>query len=111
MLHLILALLFGAPATVALAAGAPKFDIQSTCRAAEPANGETAASKRETYEKCMRGELSARKELGPLLTRASAADRRICLQEAGGLYPSYIELLVCLELRETPMQETRAPNR
>ncbi len=112
MFRLILPLtLLGAPGAV-LASTLPKFDIESTCRAALPSDlGDNSGGKQESYKKCMRGELSARKEAETALRGAAAADRKICLEEAGSIYPSYIELLVCLELRQTPTQETAAGSR
>src|SRR5215207_4535523 len=73
----------------------PELDVAVSCRAA--ANAGLSVS--ESYQSCMNDERSARAELARDWTTFTAADRGRCTTEAsGGGLPSYVELLVCLQM-------------
>jgi hypothetical protein len=80
---------------VAAADEVPRLDIEATCRAAQPLTHED----RRPYENCMRDERGAEADLRRQWSSFSAPSKTRCAQEAtiGGT-PSYVELLVCLQL-------------
>ena len=89
----------------------PRFDIEATCKAAQPLTAED----RNPYESCMREEIDAERQLKGMWSSASAGHRETCGQEAqiGGT-PSYVDMLTCLQLAQgtastAPPQRRRAP--
>ena len=83
----------------------PVFDVAVSCRAAATAG--LAAD--ESYQSCMNDERSAREELTRKWSAFASNDRGRCAAEAseGGL-PSYVELLVCLQM-ERDAREMQTP--
>ncbi len=89
----------------------PTLDVAASCRAAATAG--MAAD--ESYRNCMSDEHSARQELLRSWTSFAASDRSRCTTEASGDgLPSYVELLVCLQMsrdatrmQTTPLQGAR----
>ncbi|GJE12281.1 MULTISPECIES: hypothetical protein [Methylobacterium] len=90
-----LALLILAPA--ARADAVPTLDVEKTCRSSQVAN--TSISDQANYDGCLRSEREARKEAERHWATYSPAAKRQCQDQfkAGG-YPSYVEMVTCLEL-------------
>src|SRR5215212_10868918 len=73
----------------------PTFNIEETCRAAHPLGPE----ERDPYQGCMKDEATARSELQRQWARFEAGNRDLCAQETRiGGYPSYVEVLTCLQM-------------
>ena len=71
------------------------FDVAVSCRAAASAG----IAESQGYQSCMNDERSAREELVRDWATFAAADRSRCTTElSGGGLPSYVELLVCLQI-------------
>jgi len=71
--------------------GVPTLDVEKECR--------FEGGSSEIYDRCVRDENDARKEVEALWSKASSADRTSCVSEAtSGGYASYIELVICLEM-------------
>ncbi|WP_336490721.1 hypothetical protein [Methylobacterium nigriterrae] len=89
-----LALLAG-PA--AAAEGPPKLDIDATCKSA--ATADVSGSDNASVEGCLRSEREARKEAERRWGDYTPAAKSQCEKQfqAGG-YPSYVEMVTCLEL-------------
>ena len=84
----------------------PELDVAVSCRAAATAG----LSVSESYQSCMNDERSARAELARDWTTFAGADRSRCTTEAsGGGLPSYVELLVCLQMSRDAAQMRRLP--
>jgi hypothetical protein len=82
-----------------LAQGLPAFDVEATCREAQPLGPED----RDPYQGCLKDERTARTELQRVWGGFEAADRSTCVQETElGGYPSYVELLTCLQMYKGP---------
>jgi len=72
----------------------PRFDVAKTCKAAVELVGQG-----RTVESCVAGEERARKEIEKDWATFPTAERNQCIQTAAkGGSPSYIEIIVCLEL-------------
>ncbi len=86
--------------TIGLAFGVsdkiPQYDVKSTCRAAvDFTSGEAG----RTVAMCLAGEESAHKEITKEWATIPISDRRHCIDTVGvGGSPSYIELLICLQM-------------
>ncbi|WP_430911329.1 hypothetical protein [Methylobacterium sp. sgz302541] len=82
----------------ARADGPPTLDIERTCRSAASANV-GLGSDRTSEDGCLRSERDARAEATRRWSDFSAAAKTQCSKqfEAGG-YPSYVEMVTCLEL-------------
>jgi len=79
---------------VAASSGVPSLDTRPTCAGAE-SDGLTS----RTVAGCMQSEQQARDELASKWTNFPATDRHECVAQTGiGGYPSYVQVLVCLEL-------------
>lgn len=79
----------------ALADAPPKLDVASTCRSSGSANPDVGRAS----DGCLRSENEARNTLGRQWSSFGPDAKRQCSQQsrAGG-FPSYVELLTCLEL-------------
>ncbi|SFL18828.1 hypothetical protein [Methylobacterium pseudosasicola] len=93
----------GALALLALASGSaradtvPKLDVETTCKSAQVAN--TSISDQANYDGCLRSEREAKREAESHWgTYTSAAKRQCESQFKAGGYPSYVEMVTCLEL-------------
>jgi hypothetical protein len=74
----------------------PRYDVKSTCRAAVTL---AAGSEGRTVESCVAGEEVAHKELEKGWAKIPSAERSQCVGTvAVGGSPSYVELLVCVEM-------------
>jgi hypothetical protein len=101
-------LLVGSGLVIKTADPIPNLDVKSTCRAAI----ELAGSTGRTVDSCVAGEMGARKELEKDWSKFPAAERNQCIQTAAkGGSPSYVEIIVCLEMmrdsrvRKEPQKE------
>ena len=75
----------------------PRYDVRPTCRAA--INMVTGGGEGRTVESCLAGEEKARKELEKDWPKIPSAERIQCIATMGkGGAPSYVELIVCLEM-------------
>ncbi len=82
-------------ASISVAQQLPTFDIEATCRAAHSLGPED----RDPYQGCMKDEGAARSELQRQWAQVEAANRATCVEETGiGGYPSYVEVLTCLQM-------------
>jgi len=73
----------------------PKLNIKGTCRRAQPLSGQQSA-----YQGCINDETDAQRELSRTWFDFKPSPRSTCTQatKIGGLSPSYVELLTCLQL-------------
>ncbi|SDM21105.1 hypothetical protein SAMN05216360_101206 [Methylobacterium phyllostachyos] len=85
----------------------PSLDVEQTCRSAQVAN--TSISDQANYDGCLRSEREAKKEAERHWGNYTPAAKRQCQNQfkAGG-YPSYVEMVTCLELASgtVPTQST-----
>ncbi|MGU3668596.1 hypothetical protein ACLBX9_30815 [Methylobacterium sp. A49B] len=90
----ITAILIAAPAW---ADTVPNLDVEKTCKSAQVTN--TSISDQANYDGCLRSEREAKKEAERQWGTYSSAAKRQCENQfkAGG-YPSYVEMVTCLEL-------------
>jgi hypothetical protein len=81
-----------------MAAEVPSIAVEKTCRAAQENQGAAL----HTYDACMTDERNARAQLAAgLWEKAKASTRGTCMGSGGTApYPSYIELLICVQLYE-----------
>jgi hypothetical protein len=96
------------PANISIAQQLPRFDIEATCREAQPLGPED----RDPYQGCIRDEGQARAELQRQWAQFDPANRTSCVEETGiGGYPSYVEVLTCLQMYSgaptTPLKPRR----
>jgi hypothetical protein len=94
------------------AEGLPSLNAEPSCRAAADAAamGSIAGGNVRDLDSCMRDENEARDQLGKEWAEFSASDQQRCTSETKtGGSPSYVELLVCLEMirdAKTPGTDT-----
>lgn len=103
--------LAGTGLLLTVADGVPHYDVKPTCRAAI----EMMGSQGRTIESCMASETAARDEVAKDWQRVPSEEKTRCLQtalQAGS--PSYVELLICVEmnrdsrLRKAQVKEEQA---
>ncbi|MDP4002117.1 hypothetical protein [Methylobacterium sp. NEAU K] len=75
----------------------PHLDVEKTCQSAQVAN--TSISDKANYDGCLRSEREAKREAESHWSGYTASAKRQCEDQfkAGG-YPSYVEMVTCLEL-------------
>jgi hypothetical protein len=94
------ALLLALLGSVAARADAvPQLDVEKTCASAGRVNIGSSATEEESRNGCLRSEREAKKEAERRWGDYSAAAKSQCQSQfkAGG-YPSYVEMVTCLEL-------------
>ncbi|QFU16658.1 hypothetical protein [Microvirga thermotolerans] len=81
-------------ATPVVAAEVPVLDIQSTCKAAVALDPSDTAPQ----QTCMKEETEARADLAKQWDAVAEPLRRRCVEETSvGGYPSYVEVLTCIQ--------------
>ena len=94
------------PLTSPVSDKVPVFDVAVSCRAAASAG----LSVSQGYQSCMNDERSAREELLRDWASFAAVDRSRCTAESSGDgLPSYVELLVCLQMSRDAARMRRPP--
>ena len=79
-----------------LADTVPRYDVTSTCRKAVALTG---GPEGRSVDSCVAGEEAARKDLDNQWPKLPTGDRTQCIGTvAVGGSPSYVELLICLEM-------------
>jgi hypothetical protein len=105
-------LLIGIGFVINVADAVPRYDIKPTCRAAIDLSA--AGTGGRTVESCMVGEEKARKELEKDWSKIPIAERNRCIATmAKGGFPSYVELVICVEMTRDSrvhQEEERAAN-
>jgi hypothetical protein len=81
---------------VVLAALAPTINMSTTCHGEQ--KGLPSDQRASTYNTCMQAEQSARTELDKKWSSFPGAAKQPCVALAG-TFASYVELLVCIEIR------------
>jgi hypothetical protein len=94
-----MSLAFGAALLHATADGIPNLDVATGCRAAARMGDQLSLD--STLKQCLADEHGARNELEKQWSQFSPALRQRCLAttETGGS-PSYVEVLVCLQMAQ-----------
>lgn len=88
-------LILGAQLLIPVADTVPAFDVSTSCKGA--ASVQVADS--QTFSSCMKDEETARTQLLKSWQSWPASERAQCADEASsGGPPSYVDLLVCLEI-------------
>src|SRR3954466_13154126 len=92
---LITATLMIAATPILAAEEVPRFNIEATCRAAQSLGPEDT----DPFRGCMSDETVAEGDLKRQWARFDPGNRSNCVQETGiGGYPSYVEVLTCLQM-------------
>jgi hypothetical protein len=95
------AMMLSSQVTLVAAEGPPKLNAEPSCRAAadSAAMGSLGGGNVRDLASCMRDENEARDQLGKEWAQFSPDDQQRCTSETRmGGSPSYVELLVCLEM-------------
>ena len=80
---------------IATARSVPSIDVNKTCRL----SAQGSSTPGQDVQTCIRAQNDAREELAKEWTTYSAADRQRCTSMASsGYFPSYVELVVCLQI-------------
>jgi hypothetical protein len=78
-----------------VAEGVPRFNIEATCRAAQALGPEDT----DPVRGCLTDERAAEGDLQRHWASFNPGNRSTCVQETGvGGYPSYVEVLTCLQM-------------
>ena len=86
--------LLGSSLLINVASAVPTYNVKPTCRQAL----ELFAVTGRTAEMCEATELAARAEIVKGWSHFSEADKSLCAHHGAHMAPSYVELLVCLEM-------------
>ena len=109
------AMVLAVQVTLVAAAGIPNLNPEPSCRAAadSAAMGTIAGGNVRDLASCMRDENEARDQLAKEWAEFSPSDQERCTSETKtGGSPSFVELLVCLEMirdAKNPSGQTPAP--
>jgi len=101
MWRLIATMVLGSQVALAAAEGPPNLNAEPSCRAAADAAamGSLGGGNVRDLASCMRDENEARDQLGKEWSQFTPGDQQRCASETRmGGSPSYVELLVCLEM-------------
>ena len=82
---------------IAAAAEFPTIAIERTCRTAQPLDSQDT----QPVEHCTQEEREARAQLEAQWAKFAADKQRLCVEQTNlGGYPSYVEVLTCLQMYE-----------
>jgi hypothetical protein len=101
MWRFIATMVLGSQVTLAAAEAVPNLNVEPSCRAAadSAAMGTIAGANVRDLASCMRDENEARDQLAKEWSQFLPGERERCTSETKtGGSPSYVELLVCLEM-------------
>ncbi|GJE36723.1 hypothetical protein [Methylobacterium persicinum] len=91
------AILFGLVAGQALADTVPNLDVEKTCRSAQVAD--SSVSDQASYDGCLHSEKDAKRQAEKNWSQYPESAKHQCeAQFKAGGYPSYVEMVTCLEL-------------
>lgn len=93
----ILAIVLAIP-FAAQAADVPKLAIAASCKTATSDTGNKSVAGEQTYDSCMKDENDAADEVSKIWANYSPPTQNRCRGEAAGELPSYVDLLVCLQV-------------
>ena len=95
----LLSMLLGGQLVIHVADTVPDYKVEESCKGSAAASNAEGISESQTLQSCMNDENQAKQQLMPIWTTYSPALRTQCEGEAtsGGL-PSYVDLLVCLQI-------------
>ena len=93
-----LAIVLAIPSLAQAADAVPKLAIEASCKAATSTSGSNSVAGEQTYDSCMKDENDAAAELSKIWANYSAPTQTRCRGEAAGELPSYVDLLVCLQV-------------
>jgi len=85
---------------IAVADTVPKYNIQRGCRADDINTSGLNVGLDETTKNCIKDEQTALDQLQAQWTQFAPSDRAMCSKnetDVGGVPPSYVELLTCLQ--------------
>jgi hypothetical protein len=108
MLPSAMPLAFGAALLVAGADQVPTLNIESSCRAAAKMGDRLSLD--ASLRQCLADENSARAQLDKQWTQFSPALRQRCVATTETGDPSYVEVLVCLQMGRDAAQMDRSPS-
>jgi hypothetical protein len=92
-----LAVLLGLATGHAYADSVPDLNVEKTCRSAQVAD--TSVSDQASYDGCLRSERDAKRQAEQHWNTYTTPAKRQCeAQFKAGGYPSYVEMVTCLEL-------------
>jgi hypothetical protein len=92
-------LVLGSQLIVPVVDNVPKFDIERGCKV-DSAASSLDVGLDETIRRCVRDEQQARDQLQTQWSQFAPSDQVMCTSETtegGGVPPSYVELLTCLQ--------------
>ncbi|MDH2342906.1 hypothetical protein [Bradyrhizobium sp. SSUT77] len=90
-------MILGSQLLVPVADNVPKFDVSRSCKLDLAATAGLTVD--QSLKSCINDEQKARRQLGALWSKMSAAQKESCTaQEAVGGTPSYVSLLTCLQM-------------
>ena len=92
-------LILASQLTVTVADNVPKFNIERGCKVDSTASS-LATGLDETIKRCVRDEQQAQDQLQTQWSQFAPSDKALCTRETteiGGVPPSYVELLTCLQ--------------
>ncbi|MDP4024596.1 hypothetical protein Q8W71_18380 [Methylobacterium sp. NEAU 140] len=93
----LLAALLALAAGPALADAVPNLDVEKTCRSTQIADA--TVDEKTSYQGCLRSEMDAKRLAERNWGQYTPAAKRQCeAQFQAGGYPSYVEMVTCLEL-------------
>ena len=107
VVHSLLAIVLSSNFVVAIAENVPRYDVEPGCQgAAKQMEGRlgsdvSSLSVQERAARCVKTEEDARTKLIAVWSEVEDADRTACIgSSSSGGRPSYVELLVCLGIKQ-----------
>ena len=100
------AIILSSSFVVAIADDVPRYSVQAGCLgAAEQMEGRlgpdtSTLSVQERAARCVKTEEDARNKLVAVWSEFEDAERSACIGASSGIRPSYVELLVCLGIKQ-----------
>ena len=91
---------FGASLAITVSEAVPEFDVAASCRATAKLNAGIDLAVSQSADACIRDEEQARAELVQKWNSYPAGERARCVGETMVGDPSYVDVLVCLQMAQ-----------
>jgi hypothetical protein len=92
--------LLSQPLAIPVSDRIPSLNVEPLCRATTDEDNSMGLTKAQSFEDCMRDEMTAKQQLSTIWQKTSDSARTTCEGEADTGTQSYVDLLTCVQMTD-----------
>jgi hypothetical protein len=101
--------LLSQPLAIPVSDRIPSLNVEPLCRATTDEDNSMGLTKAQSFEDCMRDEMTAKQQLSTIWQKTSDSARNECEGEADTGTQSYVDLLTCVQMTDFASALTTGP--